>query len=319
MKRFFAIIATMSLTSVFMVTGMGTAQATPTDPNADHKVTVCHRTASVSGGELKNGYNEITVDIASSGLVKGGHTGHEQVGNGPGPDIIPAYEAFAKVKGQWKPFSYKGLNLEYVLVDGTTGAEFLANGCQLNNPQEPPLVTEVDDTRMSCEAGLEAKTYTTVTPYIWDSEKEEWVLDIDNAVTTSGEWFFVRDLTNKERAELKCDRDIVINLRQVKLTCDGFFVRNVEITTAPDGTVTKDPSKWFKLRNATKAEKTRLECLTPIEPNDPPKNNPEKPTEPSEPTLPHTGANLWLALIGTLAVGGGAALMWASRRKLTGI
>jgi LPXTG-motif cell wall-anchored protein len=66
-----------------------------------------------------------------------------------------------------------------------------------------------------------------------------------------------------------------------------------------------------------KFEKTT--CVTVEEPNNPPKNNPEKPTEPSEPTLPHTGANLWLALIGTLAVGGGAALTWASRQKLTGI
>ena len=314
----------MFLATTFI--GIGTAQATNTDPNADHKVTICHRTGSADGGELKNGYNEITVDIASSGLVKGGHTGHEQVGNGPGPDIIPAYEAFAKVKGKWVAFSYPGFNLDFVFADGTTGQQFLDNGCQLNNPQKPPLITEVDDTRLSCEAGLESKTYTTVTPYKWNGE--EWVLDLDNAVTTSGEWTFVRDLTAKERRDLKCDAPQVVTIRQVDLTCDGFFARTMTITTSPNATVTKAYSKWVKLRDATKAEKKDLGCTTPEEPNNPPPDNdtnnppkdtPDTPAEPSEPTLPHTGGNLWLALVGALAVAGGAATMWFSRRKLTGI
>ena len=78
MKRLLlaALSAVLVIGTVFALAGA--ASATNTDPNSDHKVTLCHRTGSVAGGELKNGYNEITVDIASSGLVKGGHTNHEQ-------------------------------------------------------------------------------------------------------------------------------------------------------------------------------------------------------------------------------------------------
>lgn len=149
-------IGTVIVAALIGVTGViafaPSASATPTNPNEDHKVTVCHRTGSADGGELKNGYNEITVDIASSGYVKGGHTGHEQVGNGPGPDIIPAYEAFAKVKGKWEPFSFPGLNLDYVFADGTTGAEFLANGCDYNTPQYEDVRVDVKFFDPTCES-----------------------------------------------------------------------------------------------------------------------------------------------------------------------
>lgn len=146
-----ALLAAVGLGSAGFMLAAIPAHATNTDPNADHKVTLCHRTGSAAGGELKNGYNEITVDIASSGLVKGGHTNHEQVGNGPGPDIIPAYEAFAKVKGQWEAFSYPGKGLDWVFEDGTTGAEFLANGCALNQSYEDqPTVVSVDFINPTC-------------------------------------------------------------------------------------------------------------------------------------------------------------------------
>jgi hypothetical protein len=69
--------------------------------------------------------------------------------------------------------------------------------------QPPAKVTKVDDTRLSCDNGLEAKTYKTVTPYIWNGE--EWVLDIDNAVTTHTDWTFVRDLNKGEKDELNCN------------------------------------------------------------------------------------------------------------------
>ena len=144
---------TKTLVSLLLTTLLGTfflavspASATQTDPNDGHKITLCHRTGSADGGELKNGYNEITVDIASSGLVRGGHTDHEQIGNGPGPDIIPAYEAFKRVQGEWEPFSFPGLNLDYVFPDGTTGAEFLANGCDYNEPPEEPIKVSAEVT-----------------------------------------------------------------------------------------------------------------------------------------------------------------------------
>lgn len=118
------------------------ALATKTDPNADHKVTVCHRTGSEAGGNQHNGYDAITVDIASSGYVKGGHPGHDQVGNGPGGDIIPAYDAFAKSGKDWVDFHFSGKNLDTV-IRGQTGQSILDAGCNFKEESSPtPTPTE---------------------------------------------------------------------------------------------------------------------------------------------------------------------------------
>lgn len=107
MKKILALLA-----SVVLVVGVATsATATNTDPNEGHKVTICHRTGSATGGNQHNGYDIITVDIASSGYVQGGHTNHEQVGNGPGGDVIPAYDAWAKDGKEWVEFHFPGKNL----------------------------------------------------------------------------------------------------------------------------------------------------------------------------------------------------------------
>src|SRR5450759_2511258 len=101
---------------VLLGAGITTAQATSPP---DHKVTLCHRTGSLAGGNMHNGYSIITVDIASVANAKDarGHDSHNQIGNGPGGDIIPSYT--------YGTFTYPGKNL---LVNG--GAAFLAAGCK---------------------------------------------------------------------------------------------------------------------------------------------------------------------------------------------
>ena len=78
--------ATLSLGLALVSVGFaGPAFAAPKD-----KVTICHRTGSESGGNAHNGYSIITVDVASI-LGSEGHDSHDQVGNGPIGDIIPAF------------------------------------------------------------------------------------------------------------------------------------------------------------------------------------------------------------------------------------
>ena len=108
-----------------------------------HKVDVCHRTGSVDGGNQHNGYSFINVDIASAGYPDGlettsGHVAHTQIGNGPGPDIIPAY-TYEEVE---PAFVFPGLNLDYVFDNGQTGAEVLANGCTFKETSPSPTPTE---------------------------------------------------------------------------------------------------------------------------------------------------------------------------------
>lgn len=84
MRKLFATLAVLGLVLVWIG---GRADATP--KNTDN-VTICHRTASASGGNQHNGYDLITVDPDS--IIKpNGHAFHEQQGNGPGGDIIPPF------------------------------------------------------------------------------------------------------------------------------------------------------------------------------------------------------------------------------------
>ena len=68
---------------------LGTVAAQATAP-PDHKVTICHATASAT-----NPFVQISVDIASSGYLQAGHSLHAD-------DIIPPYT--------YGDFSYPGLN-----------------------------------------------------------------------------------------------------------------------------------------------------------------------------------------------------------------
>ena len=67
------------LAGVGLIAGMGSALATAPGSDGNHKVTICHATASQT-----NPYVVETVDIASSGYLQGGHNNHDG-------DIIPPY------------------------------------------------------------------------------------------------------------------------------------------------------------------------------------------------------------------------------------
>jgi len=116
MKRILSILAL----SATLIVG-GASGAIATKPSPEHKVTICHA-LPVSASHA---YNRITVDVASSGYVKGGH--HEPGGSigdkhADGGDIIPPYT--------YRSFSYPGQNWN------AEGRAIYKNGCKA--PPPPP-------------------------------------------------------------------------------------------------------------------------------------------------------------------------------------
>jgi hypothetical protein len=102
----------LAVAAAAVLAGVSSASATKGDP--EHKVTICHATAS-----RKNPYVVITVDIAS--IVGGGH-GRSGVNIG---DIIPPFD----IAGQ----SYPGHNW-----DAEHRAIF-ENDCNRDGTNPPPL------------------------------------------------------------------------------------------------------------------------------------------------------------------------------------
>lgn len=146
------------------VGALSMTEATATQPNPDHKVTICHRTDSNT-----NPYVIITVDIASTGYLKAGHNGDPSGKKGhTGPiwnptlkdqkikwgDIIPAYTYTPKAtKKNPNPvtFTFAGYN------NTEQGLAILANGCKITT-SETPTPTETSETPTP------TPTETTATP-----------------------------------------------------------------------------------------------------------------------------------------------------------
>lgn len=71
-------------------------------------------------------------------------------------------------------------------------------------PDKPtPVVEPLSDQRMSCEVGVETRTGTKTTNWVFDESTWTWVKA--EPVTEWGDWTFDRDLTDAEKAELGCE------------------------------------------------------------------------------------------------------------------
>ena len=117
MKRVLVSIAATGLLSIALI---GPALATQGD---DHKVTICHATPPDTA---KNGYNQIDVDISSSGHLKGGHQEKHDA------DIIPPYEFQTEEDGL---FEYPGKNWT------EAGQAIYKNDCVVPTPTPTPTPT----------------------------------------------------------------------------------------------------------------------------------------------------------------------------------
>jgi hypothetical protein len=101
----------------------GTTSVSATKPDPNHKVTICHALPT----SASHAFNVLTVDIASSGYVRGGH--HRPGGSlgskhSEGGDIIPPY--------QYRDFDYPGQNWT------RKGRAIFENGCRTPNPTPRP-------------------------------------------------------------------------------------------------------------------------------------------------------------------------------------
>lgn len=158
MRKFIAGTVALAVISAAVIAVMASGSALATQNGGGHiAVSLCHRTGSVDGGNQHNGYDLITVDLSSiAGIHQfNGHDGHNQVGNGPGGDIIPA-ASYTVLNGPDKGtvVNYAGKNLDTVFANGETGAEVLAAGCAFSQPEQPTVVEPVDPvvTQPTCDS-----------------------------------------------------------------------------------------------------------------------------------------------------------------------
>lgn len=92
---------------------------------------------------------------------------------------------------------------ESVVTDEVTETHALTAGEIRHCTIPDPLIKVVSDEGFTCD-GRYLQDVTTTTPYMWDAEAEDWILDTANAVVTEGEWVFNRKLTTDEKAEFNC-------------------------------------------------------------------------------------------------------------------
>jgi hypothetical protein len=119
-------LGAIALGGLLVLLGLAPAAANATQPNPDHKVTLCHRTDSYS-----NPYVRITVDVAS--VLHNGHDGHN------GPVFFPAIPKHEKWGDIIPPFDF-GPGESYAGKNWTpAGIAVFDNGCAI--PSSPTTST----------------------------------------------------------------------------------------------------------------------------------------------------------------------------------
>jgi len=233
MRRSIVAIA-VALLGVSAIGTMGPARATQPDPDGEHKVWVCHATAGE--GELKNGYNLIYVDVAST-QPNGSYHGEN--------------DHYAHANTRPKDNSKYGLLYDYLDVDPNN----LPGKC--GRPEMPTRdpVEELIGSEVDCDAGIVTETYElTEYTYTWDGKV--WV---ESETTTLVERS--RGLTEEEEAACPPSgeqppmpsRDAVETLIGSETNCDTLTVTETFLVT--EYTYVWDGETWVE--SATTSEVVR--------------------------------------------------------------
>jgi LPXTG-motif cell wall-anchored protein len=164
----------VALLGISAIGAVAPAGATKPDPDGEHKVWVCHATSGQ--GELKNGYNLIYVDVAST-RPNGAHGENDHYGHSTTDP---------------KDNRTFGVLYDYLDVDPNN----LPGKCGTQVPPEPSKdpVERLVGTVPNCETENVTLTYEVTTySYTWDGTT--WI-ESESTTTTEAE----REMTEQELA-----------------------------------------------------------------------------------------------------------------------
>jgi LPXTG-motif cell wall-anchored protein len=303
----------VALLGISAIGAVAPAGATKPDPDGEHKVWVCHATSGQ--GELKNGYNLIYVDVAST-VPNGAHGENDHYGHSTtDPKDNPTF----------------GVLYDYLDVDPNN----LPGKCGTQVPQEPSKdpVERLVGTVPNCETENVTLTYEVTTySYTWDGTT--WV---ETASTTTVER--TRPMTGDEIDVCEVDvdpppmpsKDPVERLVGTVPNCETENVTDTfEVTTY---SYTWDGTTWVESESTTTKEVERemteqeLAACPTQESQGPVPPATETPVPEVAPTaagdaptatptaLPATGSEHWAILvIGLTSLLAGTGLLRLSRR-----
>lgn len=162
----------------------------------------------------------------------------------------------------------------------------------------------IDNSGTIYPEGFYTRFIESITPYVWDDEQNEWVLDEKNNTVRDTGYIRERDLTDQERAEKGCSNPETTTIPSFSLpsevddatweptlpdgvaidTDSGWKDGAREITVAPkDGYAFTDGQET----SFTVKVKEKPAPVDPVEPTDP--VTPVTPVEPSTPATPSQG------------------------------